>query len=51
MHEWIALRNFISHQYDGINEFAIWNAATAELDELIATLGSVLADSAETESE
>jgi uncharacterized protein with HEPN domain len=42
LHEWIALRNFISHQYDGINEFAIWNAATGEVNELVLTLRSVL---------
>jgi hypothetical protein len=27
---------------DGINEFAIWNASTQELDDLIETLGTVL---------
>jgi uncharacterized protein with HEPN domain len=42
LHEWIALRNFIAHQYDGIDEFAIWAAATQELDELVTTLRSVL---------
>ena len=42
LHEWIALRNFISHQYDGINEFAIWTAAADEPDELIVTLHTVL---------
>jgi uncharacterized protein with HEPN domain len=42
LHEWIALRNFISHQYDGINEFAIWTAATEELDDLIETLQHVI---------
>jgi uncharacterized protein with HEPN domain len=51
LHEWIALRNFISHQYDDINEFAIWNASTQELEELIDTLGTLLDTPEKTEPE
>ena len=42
LHEWIALRNFIAHQYDGIDELAIWTAATVELEELVVTLRTLL---------
>lgn len=51
LHEWVALRNFISHQYDDINEFAIWNASTAELDDLIETLQNIIAPPAAPDAE
>lgn len=43
LREWVALRNIISHQYDGLLLEAIWETATIDVAALIIKLESLLA--------
>ena len=44
IHQWIALRNVVAHDYDNLDYEIIWDAATIKIQSLIETLSELLDD-------
>jgi uncharacterized protein with HEPN domain len=42
IHQWIALRNVVAHDYDELDYDIIWDSATVKVNSLIAALDAIL---------
>lgn len=46
IHQWIALRNVVAHDYDDLDDEIIWDSASVQIVSLIETLQRLLDESA-----
>ncbi|MGC4108549.1 MAG: DUF86 domain-containing protein [Thermomicrobiales bacterium] len=44
IHRFVAVRNYIAHEYDGVDLGIVWRIATEEVSNLMASIATILAE-------